>query len=81
MEYRLLKTARLGPGEPLPDVTELALLHDPEVDAYSLQLLSAPGEPSAAEYWFGSLEQAERQAGLVFGTRFTGWTDVTEPGT
>jgi hypothetical protein len=74
VENRLLKTARLAPGEPLAEVSELALLYDPEVDAYCLQLLPAPDEPPLAEYWFGSLEQAERQAGLVFGARFTGWS-------
>lgn len=76
MEYRLLKTARLAQGEPLPEVTDLAVLYDSEVDAYSLQLLSAPDEPPVAEYWFGSAEQAERQAGVVFGARFTGWSDA-----
>ncbi len=75
MENRLLKTARLAPGEPLAEVSRLAMLYDPEVDAYCLQLLSAPDEPPLAEYWFGSFEQAERQAVLVFGVRFTGWSD------
>jgi len=75
MENRLLKTARLAPGEPLAEVSELALVHDPEVDAYCLQLLSAPDDPPLAEYWFGNLEQTERQAVVVFGSRFTGWSD------
>jgi hypothetical protein len=77
VETRLLKTARLARGEPLAEVSELALLYDPEVDAYCLQLLSAPVEPPLAlvEYWFGNLEQTERQAVVVFGARFTGWSD------
>jgi hypothetical protein len=77
VENRPLKTARLAPGEPLAEVSELAMLYDPEVDAYCLQLLSAPDEPPLAEYWFGNLEQAERQAGLVFGARFTGWSEAS----
>jgi hypothetical protein len=75
VENRLLKTARLAPGEPLAEVSDLAMLHDPEVDAYCLQLLPGPDEPPLAEYWFGNLEQAERQAVLVFGGRFTGWRE------
>jgi hypothetical protein len=72
---RLVKTARLSPGEPLPEVSQLAMLYDPEVDAYCLQLLSSPDEPPLAEYWFGNLEQTERQALVVFGVRFTGWSE------
>lgn len=75
VENRLLKTARLAPGEPLAEVSQLAMLYDPEVDAYCLQLLSSPDEPPLAEYWFGSVEQAERQAVTVFGVRFTGWIE------
>ena len=75
MENRLLKTARLLPGEPLAEVSGLAMLHDPEVDAYCLQLLSSPDDAPLAEYWFGSFEQAERQAVVVFGERFTGWSE------
>lgn len=75
MEIRLLKTARLAPGEPLAEVSELAVLYDPEVDAYCLQLLSSPDDPPLAEYWFGSREQTERQAVVVFGVRFTGWSE------
>lgn len=77
MEIRLLKTARLAPGEPLGEVSALAMLYDPEVDAYCLQLLSAPDEPPLAEYWFGSAEQAARQAVQVLGARFTGWSEET----
>jgi hypothetical protein len=75
VENRLVRTARLLPGEPLAEVSALSLIYDPEVDAYSLQLLSSPDEPSLAEYWFGSFEQAERQAVTVFGARFAGWTE------
>ncbi len=71
----MLKTARLAPGESLPEVSHLAMLYDPEVDAYCLQLLSSPDEPPLAEYWFGSVEQAERQAVVVFGVRFAGWIE------
>ena len=77
METRLLTTARLAPGEPLAEVSELALLYDPEVDAYCLQLLASPDEPPLAEYWFGNRDQTERQAGVVFGARFTGWSEGT----
>jgi hypothetical protein len=63
------------PGEPLPEVSELAILYDAEVDAYCLQLLASPDEPPLAEYWFGSVEQAERQAVVLFGARFTGWSE------
>jgi hypothetical protein len=73
VENHFLKTARLAPGEPLAEVSALALIHDPEVDAYCLLLLPTLDEPPLAEYWFGSLEQAERQAGTVFGARFVGW--------
>ena len=75
MENRLLRTARLSPGEPLAEVSQLAMLYDPEVDAYCLQLLSSPDEPPLVEYWFGSVEQAERQALVVFGVRFAGWSE------
>jgi hypothetical protein len=51
------------------------MLYDPEVDAYCLRLMSSPDEPPVAEYWFGSFEQAERQAVVVFGARFTGWSE------
>lgn len=74
VENRLLKTARLLPGEPLPEVSRLAILYDAEVGAYCLQLLSSPDEPPLAEYWFGSIEQAERQGVTVFGARFTEWS-------
>ena len=50
MENRLLKTARLAPGEPLAEVSQLAMLYDPEVDAYCLQLLSSPDEPPLGDY-------------------------------
>jgi hypothetical protein len=76
VENRLLKTARLSPGEPLAEVSELAMLYDPEVDAYCLQLLSASDEPPLAEYWFGNVEQTERKALVVLGVRFTGWTEA-----
>lgn len=77
MENRLLKNARLLPGEPLPEVSELVILYDAEVDAYCLQLLASPeeDEPPLAEYWFGSVEQAERQGVTVFGARFTEWSE------
>lgn len=75
MENHLLKTARLAPGEPLAEVSALALIHDPEVDACCLLLLPSLDEPPLAEYWFGSLEQAERQAVIVFGARFVGWDE------
>ena len=75
MENRLLKTARLLPGEPLAEVSHLVIVYDSEVDAYCLQLLASPDEPPLAEYWFGSVEQAERQAGVLFGVRFTGWSE------
>ena len=77
MECRVVKTARLGPGEPLSEVSDLAMRYDPEVDAYCLQLLSSPDDPPVVEYWFGSLEQAEHQAVVVFGPRFVGWSDGT----
>jgi hypothetical protein len=77
VENRQLETARLAPGEPLAEVCELAMRCDPEVDAYGLQLLSAPDEPPLAEYWFGSREQAERRAVPVSGVRFTGWSEGT----
>jgi hypothetical protein len=51
------------------------MLHDPEVDASCLQLLASPDEPPLAEYWFGSVEQTERQAVVLFGVWFTGWTE------
>jgi hypothetical protein len=38
-------------------------------------LLPSLDEPPLAEYWFGSLEQAERQAVIVFGARFVGWDE------
>lgn len=75
MENRLVKTARLLPGEPLAEVSQLAMIYDSEVDAYCLRLMSSPDEPPVAEYWFGSFERAERQAGIVFGVRFAGWTE------
>jgi hypothetical protein len=75
VENRLVRTARLSPGEPLAEVSQLAMLYDPEVDAYCLQLLSSPDETPLAEYWFGSFEQAERQAVVVFGVRFAGWSE------
>jgi len=75
MENRLLKTAHLLPGEPLGEVSQLAMVYDSEVDAYCLQLLSVPDESPVAEYWFGNLEQAERQAVIVFGERFAGWSE------
>lgn len=78
VENRLHKTSRLLPGEPLPEVSDLAMIYDAEVGAYCLQLLSAPDEPALAEYWFGSVEQAERQAAVVFGARFVGWREGTE---
>ena len=75
VENRLLRTARLSPGEPLAEVSQLAMIYDPKVDAYCLRLISSPDEPPVAEYWFGSFEQAERQAVVVFGVRFTGWNE------
>ena len=73
MEDRLVGTARLSPGEPLAEVSQLAMIYDPEVDAYCLRLMTSPDEPPVAEYWFSSFERAERQAVEVFGTRFAGW--------
>lgn len=58
----------------MAEVSALVLIYDPEVSAYSLQLVSSPGEPPLAEYWFGSFEQAERQAVTLFGVRFSGWS-------
>jgi hypothetical protein len=75
VENHLLKTARLAPGEPLAEVSALALIHDPEVDACCLLLLPSLDEPPLAEYWFGSFEQAERQAVVLFGARFAGWIE------
>jgi hypothetical protein len=75
VETHFLKTARLAPGEPLPEVSALALIFDSEVDACCLMLLPSLDEPPLAEYWFGSLEQAERQAVTVFGARFVGWNE------
>lgn len=63
-------------GEPLSEVSRLAMIYDGEVDAYCLQLLASPDEPALAEYWFGSVEQAERQAVTMFGARFTGWSEA-----
>lgn len=63
-------------GAPLAEVSILALLYDAEVDAYCLQLVASPDEPPLAEYWFGSVEQAERQAVMVFGERFAGWSEA-----
>jgi hypothetical protein len=36
VENRLVRTARLSPGEPLAEVSQLAMLYDAEVDAYCL---------------------------------------------
>lgn len=73
VEDRFLKTAHLAPGELLAEVSTLALIHDPEVDACCLLLLPSLDEPPLAEYWFGSFEQAERRAVRVFGARFVVW--------
>ena len=75
METHFLKTAHLAPGEPLAEVSALALIFDSEVDASCLMLLPSLDEPPLAEYWFGSLEEAERQAVIVFGARFVGWNE------
>ena len=75
MQDRLVRTARLSPGEPLAEVSQLAMMYDPEVDAYCLRLMASPDEPPAAEYWFASFERAERQANTVFGARFAGWDE------
>ncbi len=75
MEDRLVKTARLSPGEPLAEVSQLAMIYDPEVDAYCLRLIASPDDPPVAEYWLTSFERAERQAIAVFGARFAGWDE------
>lgn len=75
MENRLVRTARLSPGEPLAEVSHLAMMYDPEVDAYCLRLMASPDDPPVAEYWLTSFERAERQAVAVFGARFAGWDE------
>jgi hypothetical protein len=75
VEDRLVRTARLSPGEPLAEVSHLAMMYDPEVDAYRLRLMASPDDPPVAEYWFTSFERAERQAVAVFGARFAGWDE------
>lgn len=77
MEHRLLRTARLSPGEPLAEVSQLAVIYDSEVDAYCLQLMVSADDPPVAEYWFASVERAEGQASAVFGARFAGWDEET----
>lgn len=75
MEDRLLRTARLLPGEPLGEVSQLAVIYDSEVDAYCLRLMASADDPPVAEYWFASLERTEGQASTVFGARFAGWDE------
>jgi hypothetical protein len=73
VDTRLINTARLAPGEPLAEVSALALIYDAEVDAYCLALLAPPDGLPLVEYWFGGLERAQSQAVTVFGARFVGW--------
>jgi hypothetical protein len=75
VEDRLVRTARLSPGEPLAEVSYLAMTYDPEVDAYCLRLMASPDDPPVAEYWLTSFERAERQAVAVFGARLAGWDE------
>ena len=56
-------------------MSHLAIIYDPEVDAYRLRLMVSPDDPPVAEYWFTSFERAERQAVVVFGARFAGWDE------
>jgi|GEM_PF-2697546 len=75
MQERVLKIARLRPGEPFEEVQSLAVTVDPSIDGFFLRLHSSLEEPSLAEYWFETMELIDRQAKTLFGSRFEEWKE------
>jgi hypothetical protein len=75
MQERILKIARLYPGEPFEEVQHLAVMIDPSIEGFFLRLHADLSEPSMAEYWFETLELIDRQAKVLFGNRFKGWEE------
>ena len=73
MQERILKIARLRPGEPFEEVQHLAITVDLTIEGFFLRLHADLNEPSMAEYWFETLELIDRQANALFGNRFEGW--------
>lgn len=74
-EERLIKQARLLPGEPLEEVQHLRVTVDPETEGFYLKLHAALDQPSIAEYWFATWEKVDVQARMLFGARFQGWQE------
>ncbi|MCI0529422.1 MAG: hypothetical protein L0Y56_18435 [Nitrospira sp.] len=75
MQERILKIARLRPGEPFEEVQHLAITVDPTIEGFFLRLHSSLEEPSLAEYWFETLDLIDRQAKALFGNRFGSWQE------
>jgi hypothetical protein len=76
-EERLIKMARLRPGEPYEEVHHLAVTMDSDTKGFFLKLHAAPDQPPVAEYWFATWEKIDLQARTLFGARFEGWQEPT----
>ena len=74
-EERLIKQARLLPGEPYGEVRCLLVTADPETEGFYLKLHAAPDQPPIAEYWFATWEKIDSQARTLFGARFQDWQE------
>jgi hypothetical protein len=75
VEERILKIARLAPGEPFKEVHVLAVTVDPSIEGFFLRLHEKLDEPSMAEYWFETMDLIDRQARTLFGSRFGQWQE------
>ena len=72
---RLIKLARLRPGEPYEEVRYLLVTADTETEGFYLRLHTAMDQPPIAEYWFGTWEKIDSQARALFGARFQDWQE------
>jgi len=72
---RLIKLARLRPGEPFGEVQYLQVTMDPETEGLFLRLHTALDQPAVAEYWFATWEKIDMQARTLFGARFEEWQE------
>jgi hypothetical protein len=72
---RLIKQARLLPGEPYEEVHHLAVTSDDDTDGFFLRLHGALDQPPIVEYWFATWEKIDSQARTLFGARFLEWQE------
>ena len=72
---RLIKLARLQPGEPYEEVRYLLVTADPDTEGFYLKLHASMDQAPIAEYWFATWEKIDMQARALFGARFEEWQE------